>query len=140
MGTRTPPRALAEGAAHAAHLNPGEDSGLILTLMVDDVVADLAFASMRIGINSIEIAIRRRDGTLLEPREVLLSASNPGAGVEPILRSAEPTPGGTWRVENILLAPAGRWTFRVEALVSDFEKVTLETRTDLLDRQAAPAS
>ncbi len=140
MGTRTPPRALALGAAHAAHLGTGEDPGLVLTIMRDDRSADIELTSLWSGINNVEITLREQNGTVLDAREVLLAASNPGDGVEPILRTAERTADGTWRIANILLAPAGRWTLRVDALISDFEKLTFETRTDLLNRQPAPAS
>ena len=36
-----------------------------------------------------------------------------------------------WRVDGVILAPPGRWTLRLEILVSDFEKPILETEFEL---------
>jgi copper transport protein len=142
LGTRPPPRVLAEGAAHAAHLEAlaGAEAGLIITTIQDGRIADITLASAWSGPNRATITLRSSDGSPLEAKEVTFAASNPGDGVEPILRSAERSEAGDWLVADLLLAPPGRWTLRIDVLVSDFEQVTLETRTDLLSRQPQPGS
>jgi len=137
LGTRPPPRVIAEGAAHALHQSAGSansETGFVLTVIQERQSADIVLASAWSGVNRVQIAIRDRSGSPLKAQEMTFIASNPGAGVEPIRRVAELTEDGTWRVDNLLLAPAGRWTLRVDVLISDFEKVIIETRTDLLSR------
>jgi copper transport protein len=140
VGTRAPPRVLAEGAAHAAHAGGSVETGLALTIIQEKRSADIVLASAWSGVNRARIALRDADGTPVEAHEVMLIASNPGAGVEPIERIAERAEDGTWRVDDLLLAPPGRWTLRLDVLINDFEKAILETRTDLLNRQPPPAS
>ena len=135
IGTRAPPRVLADGTAHAAHVGVGAETGLALTIIQESRSADIVLASAWSGVNRVQIVLRNIDRTTIEAQEVMLIASNPGAGVEPIERAAERAEDGTWRVDDVLLAPAGRWTLRFDVLISDFEKVILETRTDLLSRQ-----
>jgi copper transport protein len=136
LGTRPPPRVIAEGAAHVASHGAGlsSDIGLFVTLVQERHSADIELGSAWSGVTRARIAIRDERGASLEAQEVSFIASNPGAGVEPIRRLADRAKDGTWDVDNLLLAPAGRWTLRVEALVSDFDKATFETRIDLVSR------
>jgi copper transport protein len=62
----------------------------------------------------------------LEAKEVTLSLSNPAAGIEPIERKAVRLGPGEWQVPGIALPVAGPWLARVDALVTDFEKLSLE--------------
>ena len=139
LGTRPPPRVLAEGAAHVASHGPGavSDPGLFVTLVQDRYSADIELGSAWSGVTRARIALRDARGAPLAAREVTFIASNPGAGVEPIRRLADLAEEGGWTVDNLLLAPAGRWTLRVEALVSDFEKASFETRIDLVSANPA---
>jgi signal transduction histidine kinase len=55
------------------------------------------------------------------------------SGIEPLRLSATHVEGtATWSVENIALPAIGRWQVRVEILVTDFEKVSIEDEFDLL--------
>ena len=67
----------------------------------------------------------------LEPQEVTLALSNPDAGIEPIRRSAARAGPGAWEVERLVLLPPGKWSARVDLLISDFEKRTLEGTLEL---------
>ena len=62
----------------------------------------------------------------LDAREVQLALSKPDSGIEPVRRPAEKDADGVWRVRGLLVPRPGRWTVRIDVLVSDFEKVTLE--------------
>jgi copper transport protein len=85
-----------------------------------------------------EIAIEREDGRSarlhvldgafqpLAAREVTLVLANPAAGIEPLRRSAVHTGDNTWRIDDLRIPVAGQWNLRVEILISDFEKVTIE--------------
>jgi copper transport protein len=70
----------------------------------------------------------------LAVKEVTLVLANPAAGIEPMRRMAVRTgetagadAGSTiWRIEDLRIPVAGRWSLRVELLISDFEKLTIE--------------
>ena len=61
----------------------------------------------------------------LPAKEVTLVLSNPAAAIEPIRRPARLV-DGVWRVDDLVVPIGGRWTVRVDVLVSDFEMVKLE--------------
>jgi copper transport protein len=61
----------------------------------------------------------------LSPKEVTVILTNPTAGIEPIRRAATRTASGAWTAEATLPV-AGAWRVRVDLLVTDFRKVTLE--------------
>jgi copper transport protein len=91
----------------------------------------LAFASAHAGPNELEIGISNSDGTPAKVNEVTFIAANSAAGVEPIHREAMPARQGLWEIKDVTLVPAGEWSVRVEALVSDFEKPIFEGTLDL---------
>jgi copper transport protein len=66
------------------------------------------------------------EGTLLKAKEVTLTLSLPERGIEPMERSASLGPDGYWHVRKVELPFAGRWQVRIDALVTDFERITLE--------------
>jgi copper transport protein len=66
----------------------------------------------------------------LAVKEVTLILANPAAGIEPIRRVAAPADGG-WRIDDLSVPLAGQWTLRVELLVSDFDKITIEDSVTL---------
>jgi len=68
----------------------------------------------------------QEDFTPLAAKEVTLTLSDPAAGIEPITRSAHSIGTGTWQVDGFHLPVGGRWEVRIEALVSDFEKIVLD--------------
>jgi copper transport protein len=44
---------------------------------------------------------------------------------------AAPAGAGRWRIDDLRIPVAGRWTVRLDILVDDFEKVTLEDAVTL---------
>jgi copper transport protein len=67
----------------------------------------------------------------LQAKEATLTLSIPARGIEEIERPGVRGPDGFWRVDNVPLAVPGRWHMRIDALVSDFEKITLEDDFDV---------
>jgi copper transport protein len=57
---------------------------------------------------------------------VTIFLSNPQAGIEPLRRDAERAGDAGWRIDDLRIPIAGRWTLRVDVLINDFEKETLE--------------
>jgi copper transport protein len=130
LGTTPPPRAQAGGTErHAGHMAGahGHAAGLAVTMVSSGRSTEVALESARSGSKSVQIELLDSAGAPIEASEVTLVAANPSAAVEPLRRAATATGPGTWRIEDLLLLPAGRWSIRVEALVSDFEKATFET-------------
>jgi copper transport protein len=116
-----PPRTLAAVAAAPAsvHMHAG-------TSMVE-----LTVTPGRAGPVRASIHLMGADLAPLEPKEVSLALSNPDAGIEPIRRAAVRAGPGTWEVDGLLLLPPGRWAARVDLLISDFEKRTIEGTVEL---------
>lgn len=126
-----PPRVLHSDADHAGLHDYQEPTGLWIALVNDGRRAQIVFASAHSGQNSVYVRFSDTAGTPLEPKEVTLLAANPAAGVAPIRRHAQATATGAWNVDGLVLVPAGRWSIRIDALVSDFEQVRFETEIEL---------
>ena len=67
----------------------------------------------------------------LDAKEVTLVLSNASAGVEPIRRPARKPGDGTWRVDGLVIPVSGRWTIRIDILISDFEIARLTGDIDI---------
>jgi len=50
----------------------------------------------------------------------------PEHGIEPFERKAVPGADGYWSVRDVPIPFAGRWHLRMDALVTDFERIALE--------------
>jgi copper transport protein len=87
-----------------------------------------------VGADSFVLQLMTGDGSPLPAKEATLTLSLPARGIEPMERSAQLGADGYWHVSNAVLPVAGRWHMRIEALVTDFEKVTLEDDFELRDR------
>lgn len=111
-----PPRALIEAAAAPAH-------GHIHT---DRAMADVTITPGHTGPVSAAITLMTGDFGPLAAKGVTLVLSNPEAGVEPIRRAATMEEGSSWRIDGLNLPLPGKWSIRVDILVSDFELVKLE--------------
>jgi copper transport protein len=79
---------------------------------------------------SMRIAVTDGDERPLAAKEVDVAIWNPGAGIEPIRRSAT-AEGGAWRIAGVHIPIAGVWRMRVEILIGDFDKITLEDNVEL---------
>jgi copper transport protein len=115
-----PPRALVTNAPIALHVH-GEKAMAQIEISrgdgahADVLVLDGAFAPLAV-------------------KEVTLVLANPGAGIEPLRRTATRAAdvgANNWRIDNFQVPVAGRWNLRVELLVSDFDKLTIEDTVTL---------
>jgi copper transport protein len=71
------------------------------------------------------------DLTPLAAQEVDIVFSNARAGIEPIVFPATRVDDVTWQVKEIELPSLPRWHVRIDVLVSDFERISLETLLEL---------
>lgn len=128
-----PPRALAASAASTArtvvmaHVH-GPDAMAELALRAP---APAAPGSRPIGGASgpgeLQITLTDPAGQPLAAQEVDVVFSNPAAGLEPLSFPAERVSEGLWHVQNLQLPYQPDWQVRIDVLISDFDRVRLET-------------
>jgi copper transport protein len=78
------------------------------------------------GANSFVLQLMNGDASPLAAKEATLTLSLPERGIEPLERKAALGADGYWHLNDVPLPFAGRWHLRIDALVTDFEKITLE--------------
>jgi len=116
-----PPRALAIAAAQPVSVH-------IHTLQA---MADLSITPGHAGSVAASMIIMTGDFGPLDAKEVTLVLSKPDSGIEPLKRAATKPGDGSWRVDNLVIPVPGRWTARLDILVSDFVMVKIEAPVDI---------
>jgi copper transport protein len=110
-----PPRSIVEEAqSEFVHFHSGS------------VMADLTLTPGRRGRSEVEIMIRDGNFQPITPKGVTLVFSQPASGIEPLRREAAGIGDARWRLDDVVLPTAGRWRLRIEVLIDDFDKVSLE--------------
>ena len=97
---------------------------------------DRAMADLQIDpadANDRRVAITLLDGEFqpLFAKEVTVFFAKPEMGVEPLRLAATHVAATSWQIHGVRLPVAGRWSVRVEILISDFEKITVDDEIDL---------
>jgi copper transport protein len=87
-----------------------------------------------VGADSFVLQLMNGDGSLLGAKEAMLTLSLPERGIEPLERAATLGPDGYWHVRDVPIPYPGRWHVRIDALVTDFDKITLEDELDVPSR------
>jgi copper transport protein len=90
------------------------------------VMADLTLTPGHAGRSEGELMIRDGNYQPMTPKGVTLIFSQPASGIEPLRREAAGIGDDRWRVDDVVLPTAGRWRLRIEVLIDDFQKVSLE--------------
>ncbi|MER9946833.1 copper resistance CopC/CopD family protein [Mesorhizobium sp. M0047] len=116
-----PPRALAIAAAQPASVH----------IHALQAMADLSITPGHAGPVVASMIIMTGDFGPLDAKEVTLVLSKPDSGIEPLKRAATKPGDGSWRVDNLVIPVPGRWTVRIDILVSDFELVKIEAPIDI---------
>ncbi|HBT32596.1 MAG TPA: copper resistance protein CopC, partial [Pusillimonas sp.] len=94
----------------------------------DNASADLSWTrSARTQTSTLTLYLSKADLTPLNAQEVSVSFTNAGAGIQPIDFSAKRTNDGAWQITNIDLPNLPTWHIRINALITDFERIHLET-------------
>jgi copper transport protein len=118
-----PPRALA-----------AVDTPLAVHIHTEHAMFQVLVSPGRVGNDSFVLQLMNGDGSLLTAKEATLTLSLPERGIEPFERAATRDADGYWHVRDVPIPFAGRWHMRIDALVTDFEKVTLEDELDVPQR------
>jgi copper transport protein len=113
-----PPRALAASERVFLHLHGGRGMAEI------DIEPERGRAKTSVKLMDPELHP-------LAAKELAIVLANPAAGIEPMQRDGVSEGGGFWRINDLRIPVAGRWQLRVEILVSDFDKLMLNTEVDL---------
>jgi copper transport protein len=116
-----PPRALA-AAIHAP---------LAVHMHTDKAMFQVLISPGRVGTDNFVLQLMTGDASPLPAKEVTLILSLPERGIEPLERRAVLGADGYWSVRDVPIPFAGRWHVRVDALVTDFEKITLADEFDV---------
>ncbi len=111
-----PPRMLASLAAEPAQVHVHGEKAM----------AELVVTPGRAGTVSAAMTIMTGDFGPLDPKGVTLVLAQPEAGIEPFRREATRSADGIWRIDRFTLPVPGRWSARIDILVSDFELVKIE--------------
>ena len=109
-----PPRALIAGEPASIHFHGG------------NAMAQIEVEPVRARGAAVSIEVLDREFHPLTAKAVTVFLSNAAAGIEPVRSNAVSVGTPNWRIDALRIPVAGRWTLRVEVLINDFEKETLE--------------
>jgi copper transport protein len=116
-----PPRALAAAL----------EAPLAVHIHTESAMFQVLISPGKVGSDDFVLQLMAGDGSLLPAKEATLILTLPERGVEPLERRATLGPDGYWHVRGVPLPLAGRWHMQIDALVNDFEKITLEDDFDV---------
>jgi copper transport protein len=115
-----PPRTLAAAAQAAV------EAPLAIHIHTETAMFQVLISPGKMGSDDFVLQLMAGDASPLPAKEATLTLSLPERGVEPVERSATLGSDGYWHLRAVPLPLPGRWHMRIDALVTDFEKVTLE--------------
>lgn len=119
-----PPRAL-NAAPAMTHVVSAD-------IQARSAIASLAFTTASSARSAtLTLHLSNPDSTPLAAKEVDVAFSNAAAGIEPVSFSAIQTINGAWQIESIELPHQDSWHIRIDALITDFDRINLETTLNL---------
>ncbi|WP_426615906.1 copper resistance CopC/CopD family protein [Bradyrhizobium sp. McL0616] len=107
------------------------ETPLAIHIHTDKAMFQVLVSPGKAGVDDFVLQLMTGEATPLVAKEATLILSLPERGIEPIERDAELGPDGYWHVRKVELPFAGRWHVRIDALVTDFEKITLEDELEV---------
>ena len=125
LGGVTPPRALAEQAAHGHAHHVAHDYAVHAAARGRHLI--LVVTPAAVGDSRLDLFFTDDRNRPIEGKAVELSLSLPERGIEPLHLAAEPVEPGHYRAQTLLPLP-GEWQTGVELLIDDFTKLTFQTR------------
>ena len=99
---------------------------LSIHIHTDAAMFQVLVSPGKVGANDFVLQLMTGDAALLPAKEATLILSLPERGIEPMERRATLEPDGNWHVRGVMLPLPGRWRMQIDALVTDFQKITLE--------------
>ncbi|RSE60618.1 copper resistance protein CopC [Alcaligenes faecalis] len=117
-----PPRALAQLVPPSVSSHIHTEAGMADLLYIPATTQHPAI---------LTVSLYEPDFSPLKAQEVEVIFSNSQAGVESITFPAELTRQDQWEVSNIQLPHLASWNIRIQVLISDFERIHLDSTLDL---------
>jgi copper transport protein len=114
-----PPRALVSGEHASIHFHG------------DRAMTQIEIEPRRARGADADVEVLDLEHHPLAIKEISLVLSQPKAGIGPLRRSATNTGNSIWRIDDLRIPVAGIWRLRVEILINDFEKETIEDQVIL---------
>ncbi|WP_298872124.1 CopD family protein [uncultured Bradyrhizobium sp.] len=102
------------------------ETPLAIHIHTDKAMFQVLVSPGKAGVDDFVLQLMTGQATPLKAKEATLTLSLPERSIEPMERDAKLGPDGYWHVRKVELPFAGRWHVRIDALVTDFEKITLE--------------
>lgn len=109
-----PPRSLITAAPSSIHFHGSQG------------MAQIEVEPVRARGAAMDIEVLDGNFKPLQAQEVTIVIANAAAGIEPIRRTATHVDGPDWHIDDLRIPVGGRWSLRVDILVDDFDKITLE--------------
>jgi copper transport protein len=116
-----PPRSLTVAA----------ETPLALHIHTENAMFQVLISPGRAGTDRFVLQLMTGDGSPLVAKEATLILSLPERGIEPLERTATLGADGYWSVGGVQVPYPGRWHIRIDALVTDFKKISLEDDFDM---------
>lgn len=113
-----PPRVLASAPEMSAPTS--------VHLHASKLMAQVTLFPGRSGATRATIVVASQHGGTMDPKEISLVLAKPDSGIEPIEHPAVKAGRNEWSVDGLVLPLSGTWQVKVEVLVDDFEKASLE--------------
>jgi copper transport protein len=110
------------------------ETPLAIHIHTDKAMFQILVSPGKAGLDDFVLQLMTGEAMPLKAKEATLTLSLPERGIEPMERDAELGPDGYWHVRKVELPFAGRWHLRIDALVTDFEKITLEDELEVAPR------
>lgn len=107
------------------------ETPLALHIHTENAMFQVLISPGRAGTDRFVLQLMTGDGSPLPAKEATLVLSLPERGIEPLERAATRGADGYWSVQGVPIPYPGRWHIRIEALVSDFEKISLVDDFDM---------
>jgi len=95
-------------------------------------MANLVLSPARVGRSKVTVSVLNVDATPLAAKEVTVVLLDPLGQLEPIRRPARRLTDASWVVDEVTIPLPGRWTVRVDMLISDFEQATVRTGVNVV--------
>jgi copper transport protein len=120
----TPPRAIGDQNAASSAM---QMDGFKTTLKAQEYSVDLEVTPAKAGENMIMATVKGKDGQVLNLADLEITANLPAAGIADVMLKGQNVGNGMWHVVFKEMIIPGDWTLRIDAFVTDFDKVSFET-------------
>jgi copper transport protein len=123
LGAATPPRALAE-QEHAHHqlASNGPPAGFFVDVAERGLSAFIMLEPAKPGLNRLRLDLADDHDAPFAAQELTLSIANEALGIEPSRHTLRRAGPGIYEISDLAIPASGTWTFKLAALVDDFDQ------------------